>query len=514
MAMDWLIRVFTLIFSISLAHGATEVGRSRFVRRDSEAAAEKKDLLLVAGLQTVLDLGFKPCEPLAECVKVVNATVTTVQYAKEKRQLIFSPIKPGETTISLRDENGDLKLILRTVVTNSNLARAAREIKDLLKDIEGIDIRILGNKIVVDGEIIVPSDLNRVLAVLGDAAYKDLVMNLVTVSPIGQKVLAKRIQDEINNPKITVRVMNGTFIMEGTVESGTEAKRAEQILLNLMPDKINFNLSGDNLTLQRVKKPPYINLVRVSEKRETAPPKIVRMTLSFVELSKTYGRSFGFSWQPGISNGGTIAFGQSTAGGLTSQSNGALAGTIDNLFPKLKTAQDAGYARVLEEVVLITQSGKKGTVQRGQTVPVPVLDKNGNTSYQGVNTGLGLKITPSLGGQGEMISLDVDFTFNALAGTVGTAPVVAQNKYTGFIGVKSGESAAVMNLVTNDIVTNFNKDAPGQNAQSANPLFALIRSKSFAKKKSQFVIFVTPQIIENASSGTEDLKRKYGIKRR
>lgn len=506
--------MWTFLILMPLAFGASDIGKMKTVSRDSELSAEKKELLLVAGLQTVLDLNFKPCEPIAECVKVTNTGLTTVQYAKEKKQLIFTPIKNGETTISVRDESGDLRLILKTIVSSSNLARAAREIKDLLRDIEGLDIRILGNKIVVDGEVIVPADLNRVLAVVGDGAYKDMVLNLVQVSPIGQKILAKRIQDEINNPKITVRVMNGTFIMEGVVDNQGEFKRADQILLNLMPEKVVFNSGGEGVVLQKVKKPAYINLVRVAERKEAPAPKIVRMTLSFVELSKSYGRAFGFSWQPGIANGGTISFGQSTTGGVTSRSDGALAGTIDNLFPKLRSAQDAGYARVLEEVILITQSGKRGSVSRGQQLPVPVIDKNGNTSYQAVPTGLGLKITPNIGGQGDLVNLDVDFTFKALAGKVGTAPVVAENKYAGYIGVKSGESAAVMNLVTNDIVTDYNKDAPGQTTQSANPLFSLIRSKSFAKKKSQFVIFVTPQVIESASTGTEDLKKKYGIKKR
>jgi pilus assembly protein CpaC len=39
-----------------------------------------------------------------------------------------------------------------------------------------------------------------------------------------------------------------------------------------------------------------------------------------------------------------------------------------------------------------------------------------------------------------------------------------------------------------------------------------MHSKNYQKKKSQFVIFVTPQIIENASEGTEDLKKNFRVK--
>jgi uncharacterized protein YfeS len=45
-----------------------------------------------------------------------------------------------------------------------------------------------------------------------------------------------------------------------------------------------------------------------------------------------------------------------------------------------------------------------------------------------------------------------------------------------------------------------------------DPLFTLMHSKNYIKKKSQFVIFVTPQIIENASEGTEDLKKNFRVK--
>ncbi len=484
------------------------------ITRSSEKSAEHMDMLFIAGIQSVVDLSFKPCKPVQECVKIVNPTRLTVQYAEEKKQLIFTPLKAGETTVSVRDENGDMKLILRAVVSDSNLARVAKEIKDLLRDIEGIQIRIVGNKIVADGELIIPSDLNRVLAVITDAAYKDLVLNLIQVSPLGEKILGKRMQDEINNQRITVRVVNGTFILEGTVDSQAEADRANQIALNLMPEKVLFKPAADNIEFKRNIKPYILNLIRVSrQKKASQTAKTVRLTVNFVELAKSYNRNFGFNWQPGMSNGGTFQFGPSTTGGLTSTSSGALAGTIDNLFPKLQSAQQAGYARVLQEVILLTQSQKSATMSRGDKVPVQVVDaRTGATTFNAVDVKLGLKITPTVNPQTDEISMDVDFTFQQLNGRISTAPIVNETKYRGTVSVRSSESAALLNLVTNDVLTDFNKDAPG--AASANPIFALVRSKSFSKKKSQFVIFVTPQTVENAAVGTEDIKKKYGIKRR
>jgi pilus assembly protein CpaC len=82
------------------------------------------------------------------------------------------------------------------------------------------------------------------------------------------------------------------------------------------------------------------------------------------------------------------------------------------------------------------------------------------------------------------------------------------------IFVKNGESAAVVGVNSGEVVTQFNKDdpSPGSFAEGTEPLFNLNRSKQYAKKKSQFVIFVTPQIIENAHDGTEDLKKSFRVK--
>jgi type II secretory pathway component GspD/PulD (secretin) len=43
-------------------------------------------------------------------------------------------------------------------------------------------------------------------------------------------------------------------------------------------------------------------------------------------------------------------------------------------------------------------------------------------------------------------------------------------------------------------------------------MLRLLHSKAYRKKKSQVVVFVTPQIIENASEASEDLKQNFRVK--
>ncbi len=61
--------------------------------RNSERNATKQDVLLIAGLQSTVDLTFDVCDNSEECVRVANKTLVQVQFAKEKKQLIFTPVK-------------------------------------------------------------------------------------------------------------------------------------------------------------------------------------------------------------------------------------------------------------------------------------------------------------------------------------------------------------------------------------------------------------------------------------
>jgi len=54
--------------------------------------------------------------------------------------------------VTIRDVDGVIRLILDVRVTGSNLLRVAGELRELFKDIEGIDIRIVGSKVIIDGE--------------------------------------------------------------------------------------------------------------------------------------------------------------------------------------------------------------------------------------------------------------------------------------------------------------------------------------------------------------------------
>jgi len=489
--------------------------------RSSEELATTQNITLIAGSQSTYDLPFEPCKvkgSYEECIKVTDKQKVSLLYSEDKHQLMFTPLKEGETNITVRDKGGDIRLILRLVINSRNLQRRLDELKELLRDIEGIELKIMSDKIVVDGEVVVIGDLNRLYAVLSDPEYKDLILNLVTVSPVGMQILAEKIQAEINNPNVKVRVLNGLFVLEGQVDTGAEANRAIDVAHTMVAGfalpTYNFQGAINPIDVKRqTLKDPIIVRLTIAPPKPPAAPKMVRITIDFVELSKDYLTNFGFSWMPNLdANSGSITFGQSTTGGVTTSGNGSLAGTITNLFPRLSNAQNAGYARVLEETVMLVKSADEARIERMLDVPIQTVNDKGQPVFTSVKLGPAMKVIPKIT-TGEDIDVKINFSYSGLAGKQGTVPIALNHKYETQVVIKSGESAAIVNAISNAISTAFNKDPP-QGVVPQSPMFELLRSKSFQKNKSQFVVFVTPQIIESMSSGTEDIKKRYGIKRK
>ena len=114
-------------------------------------------------------------------------------------------------------------------------------------------------------------------------------------------------------------------------------------------------------------------------------------------------------------------------------------------------------------------------------------------------------------------------TYSAIAGAGGVTVTVTRSgdnlTRTSTAQYATADLSAVAGVNSTDVGTSFNKDDPNSGTFNANAtgvatdaLFTLKHTKNYAKKKSQFVIFVTPEIIDNASDGSEDMKRNFRVK--
>jgi len=469
---------------------------------------QEKPVEVILGIDKIENLNFSPNPQ----IQIGDESLLRITMIPQKREITFTGLKPGKTSVTLRNNVGDVKAKFLVTITANDQSRLVKELKDFLGDVEGLEIGIKGETIYVGGEIIVPNDIGRVVKVINQEKFAE-VLFLVELSPQTERLVARKMQEEIQKnqlPDVTVRIVNHTYWLEGIVNTEGKKRRAEDIAKAFYPDKI-ASLGERTGQIVQAQKPAIQNFIQVNAKSQPPPiDKLIKITAQFVELTKDYAKTFGFKWTPLVSNGsGSISFGRTESGGVTTRSDGTLSGTISNLFPKLNSAKAAGYARVVQSGVILVKDKKNGSIDKTDTRRFS-LGSGEFAQAQEANASFTVKVKPEIL-QDEKINMELNIGVSTNTGT--SPPSTQSNNITTEVIVKSKESAVIGGIVINKSSTDYDKIAPDE-VEDASPLFNFIRSKAFANSKSQFVVFVTPEIVESASTGTEDIKRKFRRRRR
>ncbi len=432
---------------------------------------------------------------------------THLKYNKLTGVVRFTPRRKGVGTLNIKDKQGKIiKKILLTVRT-TKLREIANEIQSLLKTVDGITIRIVNNKVTVDGEILVPRDMRRIHDVV--TAYPGKANSFVTLSPLAQSKVAKFIERDINNPNVTVRVINTTFILEGHVNSQAEKQRAQQIAMLYVPDRISDSAVGAS-KVKEVVRDPIANYIKVRSPKKDERRKMVQLIVHYVELNKDYSDSFRFQWMPQIEDGTKFTF---TSGHLgVGAVGGIISGTINNFLPKLNWAKSFGFARVLHAVNIITEEGQSAEIDSQKEIPyLASKGTNGEIATDKAIAGLKTSLKPTIiGPRRDTVRIYVSFSFSNFVGSSGSAPITSRRNMATNIHVESGLSAVIGGLISNMSSSDYNREPP---QQGSNPLLSFLSSKKFNRSQSQFVVFITPVIKASASSGVNRIKKKFKLSR-
>lgn len=430
-----------------------------------------------------------------------------VSIDRRGRTLRINPKKTGVGTLIIKSKSsGKILQEFRLDVRQTSLVKIAQEIRTLLADIEGINIKIMNNKVVVDGQILLPRDMGRIHTVVKQ--YGNQATTLVVLSPVAQNKIAELIERDINNPEVRVRALNEKFILEGVVDSPEDKTRAEILAKAYVPDVVIDEAVADKKVLER-QSDVVINLINVRENAPPPPKKIVQLVVHYVELNKNYNKGFRFQWTPDFGEDSSITF--NSGDRAPSSIVTSISGTISRLLPKLNWAKAHGLARVLQSSSIIVEDGSKGTVKSLTNVPYQTVSGDGQTTTSFAQTGIVSSITPQvMGSRSDSIKLNMQFSVEALVGMTGDGPTISKREVQSTVIVRSGQSAAVGGLISSEQYTDYNK-LP-QNA-STNPIISFYTSKSFTKNQSQFVVFITPLIKASASSGADKIKEKFNIKK-
>jgi hypothetical protein len=462
---------------------------SRYTSDKSESEADHRSLLLAAGIDRVIDLdpSFQAAPERKDTVFIGNTTVAGVAMVKmgSSVQLVIKPLAEGETNVTVRDKTGKIRIILDLTVAKQNLVKYLERLREELKEVEGITIGIEDQKIVIRGEVLTPNDYGTIVNEVADKSYGDAVINKATMSNVTLGALAKKIEQDVQvfAPTVRTNIVNGKIILDGSVDSeGARVrvlKRAEWYLPSVRISDPLANAAN----AEKSDKPVLLiqNDIQVTPAPAKRESKLVRLTVYFVELSKDFLKSFGFKWQPGFSSAPSISVG-STANGTTTTSGAGgftFSGTLTSLFPTFSSnPSSASYGRVMRTETIVVKSESAGHIDNTQQIPTQQVGQNGTTGTgTPVTVGTSLEVTPKIL-QGQDVDLDIDMKESANIGKgIGGAPIVDSRAVKTRLYLKSGETAAVAGINTQDTTTTFNRDDP--NATTATGSIQIKLGKLF-----------------------------------
>jgi len=514
------------------------------IQKPDEAVIVKgkdKPLTLSMGATRVLEFPFSIGPVFLGDTTVLKFERMKGSTGNDITKLIVTPLKPGTTDLTVHDISGAPRISYAVRVTREDLSQVISQLEELLGDIEGVKIRAVGGTVIIDGEIVLPKDMVRVNRVVDalkdrDAKSKEVpIRNLATISKLTMSILAERIEREIGSPEITVKVINNNLFIEGTASDDTEGDRAIKIAQTYMPEVVVYKAKGDADVKDKKEggeggEPAIFDFLKTRRRAAPPPAPDIKITVNFVELNNDYDRSFNFNWRPLAQDDTQVKF-DSGIGELTS----TLVATVSGLLPKLAAEKTHNHARVLKQQQLVVKdkSDQPASIDSSIDIYSSVLNANGVASLTQVPIQNSVKIKAATIDGSDSIDLGIQLSLGSVVGNNQGQPIVARNSLATTINVKNGDSAAIGGFAIDEAFAGYNR-APaansaaggigggglgggagfgGANNQNPNqsPLFNLNRSKAFNRRKQQYIIFVTPEVIKTASAGNEDMTRKFRL---
>src|SRR5674476_508594 len=187
--------------------------------------------------------------------QVANPLVIDARPSDDGTSVLVNGLAEGNSELRIQKLQGaDL---VDNVIVRDNLNETMAEIKELLADVEGLETKILGNKIVLKGNLLTKSDYDKVGRVV--AAYPMVILNMSKFDRSEMnKYVEEAILKDIGLDTVTARVMEDTVVLEGVVYSANDKARAEEMAKLRMPGVKNL------LTVQDVMIETDVKFILVS----------------------------------------------------------------------------------------------------------------------------------------------------------------------------------------------------------------------------------------------------------
>lgn len=139
------------------------------------ALGQKQSVEMTIGEQKIID-GTN-----VKRIAIGDDSVASVQISEDQKEIIITAISPGNTALSIWDKNDKQKTMLINVYKTDPRVML-EQVKQMLGEMEGPELKLMGGKVVIDGETLTEADKSRLEKVIG--LFDGQVVNLTKHSPM------------------------------------------------------------------------------------------------------------------------------------------------------------------------------------------------------------------------------------------------------------------------------------------------------------------------------------------
>lgn len=421
-------------------------------------------------------------------IAVGDPAVADIKTIGNNQVLIIGQSE-GKTSLLLWRSSGQ-RTSYQVIVRKQDPNEVISEIKKLLGDIEGVSVRMVGDRIYLDGQAYTTQDADRIDSVV--SLYPN-VKSFVKIAPNAKKLVAQNLNAAFQKAglkNVQANVIGSTIFLEGSVESQQDLQKAE-LITKAIGEKVE-------------------NLLSVGIKR------MILTEVQFVEIRRSATDRYGIKYPTDISGSANAVISitkdlfpdQFGAGGST-------AGLTATSGFNVGFQQNDGYGRTLAQPKLVCASGEKAEFVAGGEIPIPLITAN-QFAVEYKPYGVILKIRPTadrLGNiqteiEGEVSQIDTSVSVSLGGNT--SIPGFITRKVKTNVTVRHGETIVLSGVFSHDEQKAVSK-LPGLGQL---PIIGeLFKNRGFDSTKRELVIFVTPRIVNPDSDKIrtiiEDVKQRY-----
>lgn len=435
--------------------------------------------------------------PGVERVAVGDVSLISATLLKNE-EVVLTAEKDGETTVHVWFEDGSRKQ-MNVVVAKANGYRQLPELRAMLADIPGVQLRTVGRQVVIEGRI---NALHLARIKEAAKAYDNVVVLAEEHRGAATKSDAAQVLEEVKAmlghiPGISINAVGRQIVIDGSL------------------DQVDMN------RIELVKKSYEDVLVLAQQASEYDSP-MIYFDVRITEFAKDDVEELGVNWSTSI-NGPTLAFngdggsnnmyrGQfpsasgtfdrlnATVGGVAPH---AYWGVASELTSRINLLEKNGSALTLASPRLSARSGGKAELTVGGEVPVVTSSISG-PSVEYKDFGILLNIEPKLYGK-DQVATKVKAEISQLdkANQIGEYPAFKTRRTENDVQLKVGETLVLSGLVTEDSQVSTEGIVWLKNVPFIGALF---RNKSFKGNRTELVIFITPRLLIDAPDSPNALE--------